>query len=191
MATQGTHPEDDSDMKIALPKAPAVSQSEEEVRRTLSEMEQIRKKGLLLQAEQVGNHMAAMAAGLPARADKALYRQQLWLCVFAVTVGCERCVHNPTTARTVLNAFHDRFRVLCPDAYEDSGYSIALSFYYLAVRSVGDCASELARTFAMLCGDEKNEAMQKLGRETYDRCLERMQYLSAPLNHQEEEDHGE
>jgi hypothetical protein len=87
-----------------------------------------------------------------------------------------------TAARAVLNAFHDRFKELCPDAYEDSGYSISMSFYYLAVRTVGDTRSEIGRTFAMLCGDEKNPQLQQIGQDTFDRCIACMDALSQPLN---------
>ncbi len=179
------HLHDDSDMKIAGQPS-KTSSWEDEVNKTLEEMKNIREKGLLLQAEQVGTHMASFITHMNAKTqDKMLWNQQLWLCVFAVTVGCESCVHNPTAARAVLNAFHDRFRVICPDAYEDSGYSIAMSFYYLAVRSVGDSRSEIGRTFAMLCGSEKDSALQELGKETFDRCLDCMSSLSGPLNGEE------
>ena len=114
----------------------------------------------------------------------------MWLSVFGVTVGCESCVHTPAVAKTVLNAFHAHFSKLCPEVYHHSGYSIALSFYYLAVRSVGDSGSEIARTFAMLCGDEQKEELQTLGLETYQKCLETMEHLTAHLNRQEDENNG-
>ncbi len=185
--SENRHVQDDSDMKIAgTTEKATVDTWEDEVHKTLEEMKSIREKGLLLQAEQVGVHMASFVTHMNTRTqDKMLWNQQLWLCVFAVTVGCESCVHNPTAARAVLNAFHDRFRVLCPDAYEDSGYSIAMSFYYLAVRSVGDSRSEIGRTFAMLCDDEKNLDLQELGKETFDRCMDCMHSLSGPLNGEE------
>ncbi len=173
---------DDSDMKIvgAASSAPSL---EDEVRKTLIEMKHIREKGLLLQAAQVGEHMASFVAELNnPQEDRTLVNHKIWLSVFAVTVGCESCVHNATAARAVLNAFHDRFKALCPAAYEDSGYSISMSFYYLAVRSVGDSLSEIGRTFAMLCGNEEDTALQTAGRETFDRCMARMEALSAPLN---------
>lgn len=176
------HIHDDSDMKIVGETKPVPS-FEDEVQKTLNEMRSIREKGLLLQAQQVGAHMAAFVAELNNdQTDQKLTNHRIWLSVFAVTVGCESCVHNATAARAVLNSFHDQFKTLCPDAYEDSGYSISMSFYYLAVRSVGDSHSEIGRTFAMLCDDEKNEALQKMGRETFDRCLNRMDALSRPLN---------
>ncbi len=177
---------DDSDMKIAIPKKAKNGISEDEINHALSEMEKIRKQGLLLQAEKVGAHMAAMVAGIQGEQGEDILNQQMWLSVFGVTVGCECCVHNATAARTVLNAFHTCFSELCPEVYHHSGYSIAMSFYYLAVRSVGDSANEIARTFAMLCGDEKNGALQQLGKETYQKCLETMEHLTAPLNGQEE-----
>ncbi len=190
MANQSLY-HDDSDMKIALPKASKAPFSEEEVHETLAQMEKIRQKGLLLQACQVGAAMAATVAGMPAGEDPVIRDQKIWLCVFGVTVGCESCVHDAAMARTVLNAFHDHFRTLCPDAYEHTGYSVALSFYYLAVRSVGDSVNEIARTFAMLCGDESNASLQAMGRETYENCLQHMEHLTAPLNQQEDERHGE
>lgn len=180
--TRGLHPQDDSDMKIVGQRPIAISQ-EDEVNKTLEEMRLIREKGLLLQAQQVGDHMATFTADFKQEtADTQLLNQQLWLCVFAVTVGCESCVHNATAARAVLNAFHDRFRALCPDAYEDSGYSIAMSFYYLAVRNVGDSHAEMGKTFAMLCGEETNPQLQQLGKQTFDRCIARMEQLCQPLN---------
>ena len=173
---------DDSDMKIVGTPLSAPS-FEEEVNKTLIEMKQIREKGLLLQAAQVGEHMASFVAELRRpEEDRTLVNHKIWLSVFAVTVGCESCVHNPTAARAVLNAFHDRFKALCPDAYEDSGYSISMSFYYLAVRSVGDSPSEIGRTFAMLCGNEEDTALQTVGRTTFDGCIARMEALCAPLN---------
>ena len=173
---------DDSDMKIVGQSA-ATPSWEDEVNKTLHEMKNIREKGLLLQAQQVGSHMAAFVASLNAeQEDPSLTSHRIWLSVFAVTVACESQVHNGTTARAVLNAFHDRFKELCPDAYEDSGYSISMSFYYLAVRSVGDSRSEIGRTFAMLCGDEKNPQLQQIGCDTFNRCLSCMDVLSQPLN---------
>lgn len=178
---------DDSDMKIALPKKAKNGISEEDVAKALGEMEKIRKQGILLQAEQVGAHMASMVAGLQSENTETILRQQMWLSVFGVTVGCECCVHNPTVARTVLNAFHAHFSKLCPEVYHDSGYSAALSFYYLAVRSIGDSAEEIARTFAMLCGEESSKQLQQLGKDTYQKCLDTMEHLCAPLNKQEDE----
>ena len=178
---------DDSDMKIALPKKAKNGLSDAEIERARAEMEAIRKQGVLLQAEQVGAHMAAMVAGTPNEHGEEITNQQMWLSVFGVTVGCECCVHNPTAARTVLNAFHSCFSKLCPQQYHNPGYSAALSFYYLAVRSVGDSKGEIARTFAMLCGEEANEAFQKIGLETYEKCLSTMEHLAEPLNKQEDE----
>lgn len=176
------HVHDDSDMKIVGQSQPAPSW-EDEVQKTLNDMKNIREKGLLLQAQQVGSHMAAFVASLNAeQVDPSLTSHRIWLSVFAVTVACESCVHNANAARAVLNAFHDRFRELCPDAYEDSGYSISMSFYYLAVRSVGDSHNEIGRTFAMLCGDESNQQLRQMGRDTFDRCLACMDALSQPLN---------
>lgn len=181
--TDKLHLQDDSDMKIVAGPGEKTVSWEDEVNKTLEEMKNIREQGLLLQAQQVGAHMATFITHMNAKTtDKALWNQQLWLCVFAVTVGCESCVHNPTAARAVLNAFHDRFRVSCPDAYEDSGYSIAMSFYYLAVRNVGDSRDEIGRTFAMLCNNEGDLALRELGKETFDRCLACMDSLSGPLN---------
>ncbi len=179
---EALHCHDDSDMKI-VGEYPKKVLQEDEVSKTLDEMRNIREKGLLLQAQQVGDHMAAFTADLKNETtDPQLLNQQLWLCVFAVTVGCESCVHNATAARAVLNAFHDRFRTLCPDAYEDSGYSIAMSFYYLAVRSVSDSLAEMGKTFAMLCGNEADQSLQQFGKQTFDRCIDRMEQLCQPLN---------
>ena len=175
--------QEDHDMKIVGQIEKKPQNGEEEVRKTLEEMKQIREKGLLLQARQVGDHMASFVAeAYHQKEDIALQNQKVWLCVFAVTVGCESCVQNATAAREVLNQFHDRFRTLCEEAYEHSGYSIAMSFYYLAVRSVGDFRNEIGRTFAMLCGDEKNEALQTLGSQTFDNCIRRMEQICQPLN---------
>lgn len=174
---------DDSDMKIAGVDKPAPVLLEDDVRKTLDEMKSIREKGLLLQAQQVGGHMADTVAQTPADQQPEIpLNQLLWLGVFAVTVGCESCVHNATAARAVLNAFHDRFRTLCPDAYDDSGYSISMSFYYWAVRSVGDSRTEIGRTFAMLCGNEKDPGLQAMGIQMFDRYIARMEALCAPLN---------
>ncbi len=173
---------DDSDMKIALPKKSKNGITQDDINRTLAEMEEIRNQGLLLQAEKVGANMAAMVAGMKGEHSKEILHQQMCLCVFGVTVGCECCIHNATAAKTVLNAFHTCFSELCPDVYHHSGYSIALSFYYLAVRSVGDSVNEIARTFALLCGEEQSEFLQQLGKETYEKCLQTMEHLTAPLN---------
>jgi hypothetical protein len=175
--------QEDYDMKIVGQNDKKAVNGEEDVRKTLDEMKRIREKGLLLQARQVGDHMASFVAEVyRCQTQDDLQNQKVWLCVFAVTVGCESCVQNATAAREVLNAFHDRFRELCPDAYNHSGYSIAMSFYYLAVRSVGDSRNEIGRTFAMLCADEKNEGLQKLGSEIFDGCLARMEQICQPLN---------
>jgi hypothetical protein len=175
--------QDDHDMKIVGQTDVTPKNGEEDVQKTLDEMKRIREKGLLLQARQVGDHMASFLADLyHQQDDAAMQHQKVWLCVFAVTVGCESCVQNATAAREVLNAFHDRFRSLCEEAYEHSGYSIAMSFYYLAVRSVGDSHSEIGRTFAMLCGDEKSQDLQKNGGELFDQCLARMEQICQPLN---------
>ncbi len=176
------HLPDDSDMKIVGTK-PTNPTLEDDVRKTLDEMKSIRENGLLLQAKQVGNHMAdTVAQTPPSQQPEISHNQLLWLGVFAVTVGCESCVHNATAARAVLNAFHDRFRSLCPDAYDDSGYSISMSFYYWAVRSIGDSRTEIGRTFALLCGDEKSTQLQAVGIQTFDRYIARMEALCEPLN---------
>lgn len=172
---------DDSDVKIALPKKSKNGISQDEINRALEEMERIRNQGILLQAEKVGAHMAAMLSGMQGEHGEEVLKQQMWLCVFGVTVGCECCIPNTTTAKTVLNAFHTCFSELSPEVYHHSGYSIALSFYYLAVRSVGDSVKEIARTFAMLCGDETSETLQQIGKETYEKCLQTMEHLTAPL----------
>ena len=187
MATNQPRPQDDSDMKIALPgKQKSHSAETEEVRRTLDEVQQVQEAGVLQKAADAGRQMAAAAAALCA-ADDALASQRVWLWVFGVTVGCERSIDRPVVARTVLNAFHNAFREQCAASYEDSGYSLALSFYYLAVRSGDRPRQEIGRTFAMLCGDEQNAAWQQAGVETYDRCLAQMQDLAKALNEQEKQ----
>lgn len=179
--------EDDSDMKIVVPHKETAKASEEEVHRTVDEWRRIQQKGLIKQAQSIGEHMAGFAsAALEKDAASAAICQQMWLCVFAVTVGCERYVENSLAARTVLNGFHDTFRDLCSEAYENSGYSMALSFYYLAVRSGDDMQQEIGRTFAMLCGDEHNEAWQRLGKRIFHDCLDQMETLCRPLNRRED-----
>lgn len=179
--------EDDSDMKIAVPHKEMAKESEEDVNRTVDEWRRIHRKGLVKKAQAVGECMAEFAVTRPEKdITLAVAHQQMWLCVFAVTVGCDRYIENALAARTVLNAFHDTFRNLCIEAYEDSGYSIALSFYYLAARSGENMQQQIGHTFAMLCGDEQSEAWQKLGKHTFDDCLCKMETLCSPLNRQED-----
>ncbi len=180
--TAFTLPEDDSDMKIVPADPPQKAEPGEELTRALSDMRRASATGLLQKAVQAGEQMAEFAASLQTGGMAAeVLRQRCWLCTLAVTLACEQAEADALPAREMLRAYHERFRLLCPAAYEHTGYSAALTFYHLALRSPEGLPAAVGRTFAMLCGDEANEKLQQLGSETFAACCDKLRQLCRPL----------
>ena len=72
---------------------------------------------------------------------------------------------------------------LTPETFGSEGnYSTALSFYYLAVRGVGDAEAEMGKTFALICERPGDKKLTALGTELFKKGNECILRRSAEFS---------
>ena len=148
--------EGDGDMKIAGEKAPEISPDCQKAQ-ILEQLEEADEDGKLALAKLVGRSAASKICRCDDEfeilkdTDERLLIHCRLLLLFSITVGSERYLQSNIIARTVINACQTEMERLTPETFGPEGnYSTALSFYYLAVRGVGDAETEMGKTFALI-----------------------------------------
>ena len=72
---------------------------------------------------------------------------------------------------------------LTPETFGPEGnYSTALSFYYLAVRGVGDAETEMGKTFALISDRHGDKTLEALGTELFEKGTEFILRRSAEFS---------
>lgn len=165
----------DEDIKIAG-KKPHRS-AEDEVKDTFDELLQAKNDGNLNSITELG----VMTARLIMPGENSFVTndencpygmQKRWLCIFAAMVGFERATPSSLLAKAAFNTMYSTLETEYPEIFVGSGYSTAMSFYYLAVRSSFKVEKEIGETFAMLCGKGTDSKVIDEGKETFIRCVE-------------------
>lgn len=174
----------DEDIKIAgKEKKNPDELAKNEVENAYNELEQAKKDGNLNTAKQIGHKMAddIYKGNFPLSDNPDERVQGIFLLMFAVTVGCERYMPGSALARITLNIFNNDLEQLLPDIFAGSRYSTAMSFYYLAIRSVFHLEKEISDSYAMLCGKEGDEKTAAEGLSLFNSCIDRLEKLIRDL----------
>ena len=165
----------DEDIKIA--GAPKKRTVEDEVNDALEELMRAKNDGNLDVANELGrlaaSHIIPSEVSIIASCgDDNIDMQKRWLCIFAAMVGFERSTPSSLLAKAAINALNNELEHNYPDIFVGSGYSTAMSFYYLAVRSSFMVEAEIGNTFAMLCGKTNDKEFASLGSALFVKMVE-------------------
>lgn len=180
--------EGDGDMKIAGQKVPDENPDRQKAQ-LLEQIEEADEDGKLALADLLGKSIAKEICRCEGEFeilrdvdDKLLINCRLLL-LFSVTVGSERYLQSNIIARTVINACQVEMERLTPETFGSEGnYSTALSFYYLAVRGVGDAEAEMGKTFALICERPGDKKLTALGTELFKKVNECILRRSAEFS---------
>ncbi len=169
---------DDSDVKIFNDSdAPAEVSNEVAV---IAEMTKHRSNGNILRAKQLGKHLAEIFVDEPSllsqleaevgeikRDEDDMYHIKVLL-VFTAEYCINR--HLPATllSNTAVNALYDTVIKKAAEFYDKLDDAAEYSFYYLAVRKAIDISKNIGVSFAMLCGEGKNEYYTNLGKRLFE-----------------------
>ena len=178
----------DGDMKIAGEKAPEISPDCQKAQ-ILEQLEEADEDGKLALAKLVGRSAASKICRCEDEfeilkdTDERLLIHCRLLLLFSITVGSERYLQSNIIARTVINACQTEMERLTPETFGPEGnYSTALSFYYLAVRGVGDAETEMGKTFALICERPGDKTLEALGTELFEKGTEFILRRSAEFS---------
>ncbi len=169
---------DDSDVKI-FTDSDTISDNSYEVS-VIAEMTKHRNNGNILKAKQLGKHLAEIFVDEPSLLnqlegeigkidcdDDNMYHIKVLL-VFTA----EYCINHllPATllSNTAVNALYDTVIKKASEFYDRLDDAAEYSFYYLAVRKGVDISKNIGVSFAMLCGEDKNEYYTNLGKRLFE-----------------------
>ena len=180
--------EGDEDIKIAGKSSPAPSPCEEKAK-ILEQLEEADEDGKTSLAKLVGRQAAQKICNrtddfsLLCDIDPSLLINCRLLLLFSVTVGSERYLQSNILARQVINSCQVEMERLCPETFGPEGnYSTALSFYYLAVRGVGNTEEEIGKTFALICEKPGDGELKKIGTRLFTIGTEFIRKRSAEFS---------
>lgn len=171
-------PFDDSDVKI-FTDSDTIEENSYEVT-VIAEMTKHRSNGNILKAKQLGKHLAEIFVDEPSLLnqlegevgkiecdDDNMYHIKVLL-VFTA----EYCINHllPATllSNTAVNALYDTVIKKAAEFYDRLDDAAEYSFYYLAVRKGIDISKNIGVSFAMLCGEDKNEYYVNLGKRLFE-----------------------
>ncbi len=155
----------------------------------IEEMNRQRKSGNLERSKQLGRELAHLfiepdrdgslsLSGKDEDAELLYHIKELK--TFSVLSALQN-LQNRFLWETAVNAFYDRLIKKYPEFYERVSAGTAFSFYRIDLKSKGDVAQRIGRSFAMLCGDEKSEELRSIGREVYDESRKKINSLVEDL----------
>ncbi len=178
---------DDSDMKIAGSKpSEAVNASERE---TDVVYEHHRDSGNLAKSRRLGASLAdyierfGNVNGDPSTGDIKIELHKRLLAIFAMVVGIESLLPDRVLIRASLNVFYDTLKKEKPQLYDAMSSSGAFTFYYLAYRKgSGSNREGIGSSFAMLCGNDGNQAFIDMGLAVFDEYYSYVEQLIGELN---------
>lgn len=165
----------DEDIKIAGSK-PRRS-AEQEVQDTFDELLKAKDDGHLHAITELGKKVAHYIMpgehSFVTDSDDASHgMQKRWLCIFAAMIGFERATPGTFLAKAAFNTMYSTLENEFPEIFVGSGYSTAMSFYYLAVRSSFKVENEIGDTYAMLCARGSDTDVAAEGKDLFIRFVE-------------------
>ncbi len=169
---------DDSDMKIFADR-----NTQDEIAHELAviaEMTKHRSNGNIMKAKQLGKHLAEIFVDEPSllsqleaevgeiqRDEDDMYHIKVLLIFTA-----EYCINHYLTAtllsNTAVNTLYDTVIKKAAAFYDRLDDAAEYSFYYLAVRKAVDISKNIGVSFAMLCGESKDEYYVNLGKRLFE-----------------------
>ena len=169
---------DDSDIKIFTDDN-ANEESSYEVS-VFAEMTKHRSNGNILKAKKLGKHLAEIFVDEPSLISQLegevgkiecdaenMYHMKVLL-VFTA----EYCINHylPATllSNTAVNSLYDTVIKKAAEFYDRLDDAAEYSFYYLAVRKGIEIPQNIGVSFAMLCGEDKNEYYVNLGKRLFE-----------------------
>ena len=169
---------DDSDMKI-FNDSDSTAEAPQEVN-IIAEMTKHRSNGNILKAKQLGKHLAEIFVDEPSLLsqlegevgkiqcdDDDMYQIKVLL-VFTAEYCINRFLPATLLSNTAVNALYDTVIKKAAAFYDKLDDAAEYSFYYLAVRKAVDISKNIGISFAMLCGEDKNEYYTKLGQRLFE-----------------------
>ncbi len=169
---------DDSDVKIFTDSD--TNQEHAYEVSVIAEMTKHRSNGNILKAKQLGKHLAEIFVDEPSLLsqlegevgkiqcdDDDMYHIKVLLIFTA-----EYCINHllPATllSNTAVNALYDTVIKKAAEFYDRLDDAAEYSFYYLAVRKAVEIPKNIGVSFAMLCGEDKNEYYTNLGKRLFE-----------------------
>ncbi len=166
----------DEDIKIAG-NVPSKRSAEDEVKDTFDELLRAKNDGNLNAITELGIKTARYImpgehSFVTETNDRGYGLQKRWLCIFAAMIGFERATPSALLAKAAFNTMYQTLEKEFSEIFVGSGYSTAMSFYYLAVRSSFKVEEEIGSTFAMLCGKGTDKGIANEGKDLFVRFVE-------------------
>ncbi len=169
---------DDSDIKI-FNDGGANEEAPHEVN-IIAEMTKHRSNGNILKAKQLGRHLAEIFVDEPSLLsqlegevgkiqcdDDDMYQIKVLL-VFTAEYCINRFLPATLLSNTAVNALYDTVIKKAAEFYDRLDDAAEYSFYYLAVRKAVNISKNIGISFAMLCGEDKNEYYTNLGQRLFE-----------------------
>ena len=169
---------DDSDVKIFSNKDSSSDNSYEVS--VIAEMTKHRSNGNILKAKQLGKHLAEIFVDEPSLLnqlesevgkiecnDDDMYQIKVLL-VFTAEYCINHLLPSTLLSNTAVNSLYDTVIKKAAEFYDRLDDAAEYSFYYLAVRKGVDISKKIGVSFAMLCGEDKNEYYTNLGKRLFE-----------------------
>ena len=170
---------DDSDVKIFTDSDDIKSENSYEVS-VIAEMTKHRSNGNILKAKKLGKHLAEIFVDEPSLLNQLesevgkiecnsdnMYQIKVLL-VFTAEYCINRLLPATLLSNTAVTALYDTVIKKASDFYDRLDDAAEYSFYYLAVRKGFDISKNIGISFAMLCGEDKNEYYTNLGKRLFE-----------------------
>ena len=172
-------PFDDSDVKIFTDSDNIKPENSYEVS-VIAEMTKHRSNGNILKAKQLGKHLAEIFVDEPSLLNQLeaevgkiecnsddMYQIKVLL-VFTAEYCINRLLPATLLSNTAVTALYDTVIKKASDFYDKLDDAAEYSFYYLAVRKGIEISKNIGISFAMLCGEDKNEYYTNLGKRLFE-----------------------
>ena len=186
---------DDSDIKIFTDSdTPAEVSNEVAV---IAEMTKHRSNGNILRAKQLGKHLAEIFVDEPSllsqleaevgeikRDEDDMYHIKILL-VFTAEYCINRLLPATLLSNTAVNALYDTVIKKAAEFYDRLDDAAEYSFYYLAVRKAVEIPKNIGISFAMLCGEGKNEYYTNLGKRLFEVAEHEIEKIIDSYNFEE------
>ena len=176
---------DDSDIKIFTDSdTPAEVSNEVAV---IAEMTKHRSNGNILRATQLGKHLAEIfeaEVGEIKRDEDDMYHIKVLL-VFTAEYCINRLLPATLLSNTAVNALYDTVIKKAAEFYDRLDDAAEYSFYYLAVRKAVEIPKNIGISFAMLCGEGKNEYYTNLCKRLFEVAEHEIEKIIDSYNFEE------
>lgn len=183
---------DDSDVKIFTDSETSPEAAYEIA--VISEMTKHRSNGNFLKAKELGKHLAEIFVDEPTllsrledevgnikRDEDDMYQMKVLL-VFTAEYCINHLLPSAFLSGIAVNALYDRVIKKAASFYERLDDAAEYSFYYLAVRKGVNIADNIGVSFAMLCGEDKNEYYTTLGKRLFEVAQHEIEKIISNYN---------